>query len=274
MGLILAQAPVEPTPNASGSRLGGMSDRIRQYLDEGGGPEGAPGAGPNAGANPGPGAGAANGEPMDRRRQMREKLRQMTPEQRREMMQRFRGPGRGGPGALGPQGGPGPRTGDFPGPPGGPEGASMKGGRRSADQGVRNFRRGRNAEGGGRRLFGRKPLDFSSLNLTDKQKEQIQKMRSANAAKARSLQQDLRERRKEMKALMFSPEASRKDILAKRDELRRIQHQAEDVMLEDFLGIRDLLTAEQMQKLPEVKPGRHRNANAPRAAVSKTATDR
>lgn len=102
--------------------------------------------------------------------------------------------------------------------------------------------------------MGGKPLDFSQLGLTDEQKSKIKAMRAKTQGKAKDLQQTIRDKRLEMRDLLFDPNATEPQIRAKKSELRQIQDQAENLMIDDFLGIRAVLTAEQKQKLPSLKP--------------------
>jgi Spy/CpxP family protein refolding chaperone len=118
------------------------------------------------------------------------------------------------------------------------------------------FRRQAGAQGPGGGLFGRKPLDFSSLNLTDDQKQRIQQIRSGNGAHAREFSQSLKERRSEMRDLMFDPVASDDQIRSKMRDVRQLQEKMDDVQINDFLAIRKVLTPEQRQKLADLKPGR------------------
>ena len=60
-----------------------------------------------------------------------------------------------------------------------------------------------------------------------------------------------------MRDLMFDPTATDGQIRAKRQELRRMQDELEDVVIGDFLSLRSILTPEQRKKLPEIKPGAH-----------------
>ncbi|HEY9788450.1 MAG TPA: Spy/CpxP family protein refolding chaperone [Candidatus Obscuribacterales bacterium] len=108
------------------------------------------------------------------------------------------------------------------------------------------------AFGGG--FGGRAPLDFSRLNLTEEQKTKIKALREKNADKAKELRQSMMTRRQEMQQMMFDPEASDAAIRAKFNELRRMQEQAEEIKINDFLAIRSLLTPEQKKRLPEVRP--------------------
>jgi hypothetical protein len=56
--------------------------------------------------------------------------------------------------------------------------------------------------------------------------------------------------------MMFDPSASDDQIRGKRKELWRMRGQMEESQIEDFLGIRAMLTPDQRQKLTELKPGR------------------
>ncbi|HEY9870842.1 MAG TPA: Spy/CpxP family protein refolding chaperone [Candidatus Obscuribacterales bacterium] len=105
----------------------------------------------------------------------------------------------------------------------------------------------------GAQMFGG-PLDLTPLGLSEEQKDRIRQIRSQSAVKARELRRVLKLKRAEMKDLMFDPDASDAQIKARRQELRRLQDQLEDVILSDFLALRGVLTAEQRQRLPEVKP--------------------
>jgi Spy/CpxP family protein refolding chaperone len=177
-------------------------------------------------------------------------------------------------------GGPGPGMPPDSGPPGGNFAGFKRGGNRGnrfggpAPDGVARFRRGLGAEGppgdapmpgrfrkGGTQgpgggIFGRKPLDFSSLNLTDDQKQRIQQIRSSNGVHARGFSQSLKERRSEMRDLMFDPVASDDQIRSKMREVRQMQEKMDDVQINDFLAIRKVLTPEQRQKLADLKPER------------------
>jgi Spy/CpxP family protein refolding chaperone len=248
-----------------------MSERIRKYTGEDEAESGG------------------NQLPADRMKRVRDKLMQMPPEQREKIMQqmrerrnlkrggaRFSGPD-GGPDS-GPEGFPGGGPGGFPGgPPGGgpegmmPDGPPPGGGPRGFRGeggppemgGPGGFRRGGNVRnfggaGGGQlkggKFFGREPLDLTVLNLTAEQKAKIQTMRSANGQKARALHSDIKARRDKFRDMLFDPSASNDQILGARREINKLQTQAEDLMLNDFLGIRKLLTKEQMDLLPQVRP--------------------
>jgi len=251
----------------SGGAHEGMSDRIKKYMGEDGG--GTPGA-----------------LPPERMQRLREKLNQMPPEKREKIIQqmrerrgkgnRFLGGQEGRPPGQpgGPEGFPSgpPPEGGFPGgpppdgigPPDGfqpprgfGDGPPPEGGmRRGLRQKLRN---GAGAGGaaamkGGGKLFGRAPLDLTVLKLTEDQKAKIQSMRSVNGQKARQLHSDLRTRRERFKEMLFDPQASNEQILSTRKEINKLQTQSEDLMLSDFLGIRKLLTKEQLELLPQVRP--------------------
>lgn len=121
--------------------------------------------------------------------------------------------------------------------------------------------RGRNIEGRAmkNRLSG--PLDLSELNLTEEQKSKILAHRQKTKGKAKEVLQTLKEKRIELKEMMFDPEISATQIRAKRSEMRKLQDEAESIKLDDFLAIRTVLTAEQLKRL---KPERGITATRPR----------
>lgn len=104
--------------------------------------------------------------------------------------------------------------------------------------------------------LGRAPLDLTSLNLTEEQKNRIKAQRAKSAPRARELQQVIKAKRMEMRDLMFDPSVTAKQLTEKRQELRAAQDEAETLMLNDFIGMRSVLTPEQLKHLPELKPGR------------------
>jgi Spy/CpxP family protein refolding chaperone len=108
-----------------------------------------------------------------------------------------------------------------------------------------------NHDAGG--VFGKGPLDLTALSLTDEQKQKIAQMHSDNGAKMRDLMRKRRDLTNQMRDLMFDADVNESQIRAKRDEVRQVQEKLEDLRLNDFLSIRSLLTAEQRQKLKDVK---------------------
>lgn len=172
------------------------------------------------------------------------------------------GPGEGEPGpGGGPAGGPGGPVGSGPGPGfGGPGFGGPGFGGPGPGFGGPGPGFGGPGPGFGSRLkhsgLGRAPLDLTSLNLTEEQKNRIKAQRAKSAPRARELQQLVKAKRLEMRDLMFDPAASAKQLTDKRQELRAAQDEAEALMLNDFIGMRSVLTAEQLKHLPELKPGR------------------
>lgn len=184
-----------------------------------------------------------------RKRQLRQQLQNMPPEQRRQFIRRMR-ENRGG--GMNPQNGQNFMM-DNPG-----MGAPQRARKHRARPRSRN--RGASRMRGGRSWFNRKPIDFGPLNLTEKQKAHITSFRKVNSQKARAIHKRLRAQRSRMKAMLFSPTASKAQIMKQHAQLRSLQNQAEEIMISDFLSIRNVLTEEQLQKLPDVAPGRRRHA--------------
>lgn len=250
----------------SGSKPSGMSERIRKYM---GGEDGhPPGDGPPGHPPGGPGRGPGEGEMGGRehmRERIRERLQQLPPEKREQVMQEMKerrmrkgmpdGPNGDGMGNRfmgadgGPEGAPGPH---FRGRRGG-NGISEFGYKRNA--GRKDFGPGGDGKGmKGGKFFGREPLDLTVLNLTADQKAKIQTLRTADGQKARQLQIELRQRRDKFRDMLFDPAATTDQILGTHREINKLQSQTQDIMLNDFLGIRKLLTKEQLELLPQVRP--------------------
>lgn len=103
------------------------------------------------------------------------------------------------------------------------------------------------------------PINLQALGLSEAQRQQIRQLRKKNSVTARQLRQSLRQKRQEMRALMFDPNATASQIRSKRHELRQMQDQMEDIQIEDFLSLRSVLTPEQRRRLPDIMPGRRSN---------------
>lgn len=268
---MVAQAPEGEQPQASGQEQGGEGEprrlRRRQFQEGQGGPT--------------PGGGDADAI----RRRMRQKMRQRfegggdpgippnAPGDGQAPMQgeggprmfgdgemprfrenRFDGPGGGGRGqgfrrrvgqGQGDAAEGGPGQGEFRRRGGGGMGGGMGGG---GMRGKRMFGRG------GNQLFGRGPLDLSALNLTEAQKTRIKEIRQQSSPRSRELMKSAQAARMGLKDMMFDPNMTDAQIRAKRAELRKLQDQSEDMMLNDFLTIRSVLTKEQKARLPQIKP--------------------
>lgn len=109
--------------------------------------------------------------------------------------------------------------------------------------------------GGGGNFFGKRALDLTSLNLSPEQKQKIQEMRGQIAPKTRELRKQLASKRAELRDMMFEANAGDDQVRAKRKEVRQLQDKIEEMQLNDFLGIRAVLTADQRLKLSDLKPG-------------------
>lgn len=118
--------------------------------------------------------------------------------------------------------------------------------------------------------FGRGPLDLSVLNLTEEQKNKIKTMRQNTAGKAKNLKVSIKKSRGEMFDMMFDPETTDAALKAKHAEVRKLQGDLGDLMIQDFLSIKGVLTSEQLKHLPELKPGgAHRQPIAGKAIPGK-----
>jgi Spy/CpxP family protein refolding chaperone len=96
-------------------------------------------------------------------------------------------------------------------------------------------------------------LDLTVLNLSDDQKQKIQKLRADSAIKNRAIQRQLKENTNQMRDVMFDGTSTDAQIKAKSDEMKKSHEQFADSQLEFFLAIRALLTPEQKLKLKDVR---------------------
>jgi Spy/CpxP family protein refolding chaperone len=108
----------------------------------------------------------------------------------------------------------------------------------------------------------RKPLDLRPLNLSEPQKQRIRDIRAQTRADARELRQQLQGSQRQLRSLLFSPDATDAQIRQARRELRDAQDKLDNLNLNDWLQMRRVLSAEQKQRLPMVAPA----ANNPPAA--------
>lgn len=98
------------------------------------------------------------------------------------------------------------------------------------------------------------PLDLRPLNLTEEQKQKIQTTRKTTAESMRQVRTNLKAMRTELKDMMFDPKATDAQIKQKRQELRNLQDKMDELLVNDFLKMRAVLTKDQLSHLPEVKP--------------------
>lgn len=134
---------------------------------------------------------------------------------------------------------------EFNSQPGG--GAGRFGGRFGQGQMMRG--RGGGGMGG---VIG--PIDLRPLNLTEEQKQKIQTLRQGTAESVKQIRLNLRSARSQMKDMMFDPKATEAQIRKKREEVRLYQDKMDELLVNDFLKMRGVLTKEQLNHLPEVKP--------------------
>lgn len=123
---------------------------------------------------------------------------------------------------------------------------------------------GRMADGprgkmGGGMSGGMGPIDLRPLNLSEEQKQKIQTTRQATAESVRQIRTNLKTVRAELKDMMFDPKASDAQIRNKRQEVRALQDKMDELLVNDFLKMRAVLSKEQLSHLQEAKPqGRSR----------------
>lgn len=129
-------------------------------------------------------------------------------------------------------------SGGFERPPGGQPGQMMR-------------QRGR-AGGGMGGVVG--PIDLRPLNLSEEQRQKIQVQRQATAENVKQVRANLRSVRGQLKDMMFDPKATDTQIKEKRHEVRAMQDKMDELLVNDFLKMRAVLTKEQLGHLAEIKP--------------------
>jgi len=112
---------------------------------------------------------------------------------------------------------------------------------------------------GGRELYGG-TLDLTPLKLSEEQKQTIRQIREESRQKARELRRLLKEKKAALGELLFSAEATPAEIKSQIQELSALRQQMEEIVMGDFIAVRSVLTAEQRELLPQIKPQRRRTA--------------
>jgi len=100
--------------------------------------------------------------------------------------------------------------------------------------------------------FGR--LDLTPLGLTPEQKQKIQVMRRDAGKRSRELHTALRAKKEDLMNATFDPDQSESAIREKREAVRALHQQLEDLMFDNIMVIRNMLNPEQKKHLAEIKP--------------------
>jgi Spy/CpxP family protein refolding chaperone len=100
----------------------------------------------------------------------------------------------------------------------------------------------------------RKPLDLTSLNLSEEQKQRIRDIRKASRQDIKTARRNIVQKQLELRKLLFSADANDADVRAARKQLRAAQNRMDDLGIDDLLQIRSVFTADQRQKFPDLAP--------------------
>ncbi len=97
--------------------------------------------------------------------------------------------------------------------------------------------------------LGMNPNRSASVNLTDDQRAQFQSRHDAFMAEIRPLRDELFSKKMELRELWAKAEPNQAKISTKQQEIRELQAQMQEKATEFQLGCRQLLTAEQREKM-------------------------
>jgi len=93
------------------------------------------------------------------------------------------------------------------------------------------------------------PYMASYLGLTQEQEAQLQAMREKHFKEISPLQQELFNKRQELRLLWANPNPDADQIMAKQREISQLQAQMQEMSTKHLLEARSILTPEQQQKL-------------------------
>ncbi|RJR31452.1 MAG: periplasmic heavy metal sensor [Desulfobacteraceae bacterium] len=102
---------------------------------------------------------------------------------------------------------------------------------------------------GMREGYGRFPHNNQSLNLTQEQTDQLQRMRESYVRGVTHLQNRLFSKQGEIRLLWKETDPDREKIMAKEKEISRIQEELSEKEIQFQLDCRSILTEEQKAKL-------------------------
>lgn len=96
-------------------------------------------------------------------------------------------------------------------------------------------------------------VESPELGLSDDQKAALKKLRDEGQAPAEQAQAEKRKLAKELRDLMMDPKATDRQIRAKAAEMRERAAAMHDARLDRLLQARQVLTAEQLLKVPAIR---------------------
>jgi Spy/CpxP family protein refolding chaperone len=95
-----------------------------------------------------------------------------------------------------------------------------------------------------------------SLELSNAQVDQIEKIFSSRKGKIKELGSNLRKKEKELDNTIRNPNSSNEEVLKLSDEVEEIRGNLRKLKVDMFLQIREVLTPQQRGKLQEIRPKR------------------
>lgn len=107
--------------------------------------------------------------------------------------------------------------------------------------------------GGGQIKWWKNPNIVAELNLTNNQANRIENIFSSYKGNIMSLNSQLMEKEKQLRKLIRNPNATQDEVLKLTDEVENLKGELRRLEVKMFLEIREVLTAEQRDKLHQIK---------------------
>ncbi|MFO7819156.1 MAG: periplasmic heavy metal sensor [Halanaerobacter sp.] len=106
-----------------------------------------------------------------------------------------------------------------------------------------NRGQGRNNQAQQNRMTGAERLD-----LSDEQIEKMEELRDEHFEKQDELRDDVFDKREELREMYFDSEANKDEIVSLQEEVNQLQAKLADARMEHRLGMRDILSDEQLEE--------------------------
>ena len=95
-------------------------------------------------------------------------------------------------------------------------------------------------------------MDFlSKLNLTQDQKNKLDKQKEASKAKLKDVRKQLITEHEKLMSLMFDPKSTKEQLYQQQEKVSAIKNQMEKARIDDIVAMKEILTPEQKEQLQQ-----------------------